>query len=73
MKFGDIKQQLLKSLELNDLDLGEPVTLVDGFLNPICTMELDSRTLMEGPSLPIVVLLGDSGQLYFFSLYALIS
>lgn len=76
IKFADIKQDLVKALEekikSGKLKLPENVNLVDGFINQLITMELSNTFTLGGPSIPMILLVGDSGQIYFFALKALL-
>lgn len=76
IKFTDIKQDLLaelnKRIAEGKLNLPEKVDIVDGFLNSPISMELSGDLIIGGPSIPMIMLVGQSGQIYFFALRALL-
>lgn len=76
IKFADIKQDLLaelnKRISEGKLKIPEKVDIVDGFLNNLITMELSGAFVLGGPSIPTIMLVGQSGQIYFFALRALL-
>lgn len=76
IKFAEIKSNLLA--ELNSriasgrLKFPEKVDIVDGFVNQLLSMELSGSFVLGGPSIPMIMLIGESGQLYFFALRAIL-
>jgi len=76
IKFADIKQDLLtelnKRISEGKLKFPEKVDIVDGFLNSLITPELSGTFVLGGQSIPMVILVGQSGQIYFFALRALL-
>lgn len=73
LKFDDIKQEILSTLERKGKTFGESVSLVDGFVSGPFSTELSDSVILGGPTIPMVMLIGnDSGQLYFFALRALL-
>lgn len=76
IKFADIKADLLTELNKRIADgkikFPEKVDIVDGFLNSLITMELSGSFVLGGPAIPMIILVGQSGQIYFFALRALL-
>ena len=75
INFEDIKDRIVLELEKRSekLQISEPVTLVDGFLNEPFSKELSNSFVVGGPTIPMVMLVGnESGKIYFFALKALI-
>jgi hypothetical protein len=73
IKFEDIKPDVLSALRQKAKALGEPVSLVDGFVSSPFSTELSDSVILGGPTVPMVMLVGDeSGRLYFFALKALL-
>lgn len=76
IKFADIKADLLTELNKRIADgkikFPEKVDIVDGFLNSLITMELSGAFVLGGPAIPMIILVGQSGQIYFFALRALL-
>jgi len=80
IKFKDIKEDLLKAL--NDIDLniedknlhpGEPLELLEGFLNPLIPGEIHDYFRVTKTTLPMIMLLGKrTHRIYFFSLMRLL-
>ena len=74
IKFEEIKAKLIELIntKLPQLGLTEPVTLVDGFVNQPVSMELSGSFILGGPTIPMVMLVGNkTGRIYFFALKAL--
>lgn len=75
VKFEEIKDQIIAELEKRSaiIQISEPVTLVDGFLNEPFSKELSDTFVIGGPTVPMIMLVGnDSGKIYFFALKALL-
>ncbi len=77
IKFSEIKDRLVQALNLKlsrqVLHVNEKVTIVDGFVNQPLSMELSGSFVIGGPSVPLVMLVGnDSGQIYYFALKAIL-
>ncbi len=73
IKFEDIKPKLLSVLEQKAEALGEPVSLIEGFVSGPFSTELSDSVILGGPTVPMVMLLGkESGRLYFFALKVLL-
>ena len=77
IKFSEIKQEIIEVLnnKLNNqkLHITEKVTLVDGFVNQPLSTELSGSFVIGGPSVPMIILVGDeSGQIYYFALKAIL-
>ena len=73
IKFDDVKQSILAALEQKTKTVGEPVSLVDGFASSPFSTELSDTVLLGGPTIPMVILVGnESGRLYFFALKAIL-
>lgn len=76
IKFEDKKTEILSELNtrINDgrIKLSEKTTLIDGFINQLITIEISNTFTLGGPSIPMVALVGESGQLYFFALKAIL-
>ena len=73
--FEDIKDRIVAELNsrLMKVDLGERVTLVDGFFNEPFSKELSNSVVIGGPNVPMVMLVGnDTGRVYFFALKAIL-
>lgn len=74
IKFEDIKPDILSALQQKAKALGEPVSLVDGFVSSQFNNELSDSVLLGGPTIPMVMLIGkESGRLYFYALKALLN
>lgn len=72
--FDDIKSDVLFALQDKAKNLGEPVSLIEGFISGPFSTELSNSTVLGGPTIPMVMLVGDeSGRLYFFALKALLN
>ncbi len=71
--FLEYKEKIISALNNNSAALGinESVTLLDGFLN-LSTQKQLPGIVIGGPSIPAVVLVGNSGRIYIFALKALI-
>lgn len=75
INFEDVKEEILTELKnrYNELEISEPVSLVDGFVNQQFGMELSSSIVIGGPIIPMIMLLGKkSGRIYFFALKAIL-
>jgi hypothetical protein len=75
IKFQDIKNDIIAQLKIHGQKTGitEPVTLVDGFIRQPYNMELSSTFVIGGPTIPMIMLLGDeTGQIYLFALKAIL-
>jgi hypothetical protein len=75
IKFEDIKEKILMELDkrFKDMEINEPVTLVDGFVNQPVYMELSDSFVIGEPTIPMVMLLGNqSGRIYFFAFNAIL-
>jgi len=69
-----MRQRLITALDssLEQLGISEPVTLIDGFVNQPFSMELSNSVIIGGPTIPMVILLGDSGRIYLFAVKAIL-
>jgi hypothetical protein len=76
IEFQKIKDELVAVLNNNErvkkILLTEKITLVEGFVNEPFRRELSDSIVVSGPSVPMIMLLGESGQIYFFALKALL-
>lgn len=75
IKFSDIRQDIIFELHKRAQDIGiaESVTLVEGFVNQPFGMELSGTYIIGGPTIPMIMLLGNTtGRIYFFALKALL-
>lgn len=75
LKFSEIKPKLINALQSKSAQLGvnEPVTLVDGFVNQPFQSELSGSFVIGGPTIPMVMLVGNNtGRVYFFALKVLL-
>jgi hypothetical protein len=73
IKFEDVKKDILDALNNRRIKITEPVTLLEGFVNEPFAKELSSSFLIGGPTVPMIMLLGDeSGQIYLFALKAIL-
>ena len=73
--FADVKQDILDALQKLPQDAGitEKVGLVDGFINNPLSRELSDSIIIGGPSVPMVLLVGETtGRVYFFALKILL-
>jgi hypothetical protein len=75
LKFETVKDELKAKIQDRAQELGilEPVTLVDGFINQPCNMEVTNSIIIGGPTIPMIMLLGKSGRIYFFALKAILN
>ena len=74
LKFEDIKLELEKKIEnlANNAGINEQTALVNAFTYvPFCK-ELTNSVLIGGPTIPMIMLLGKSGRIYYFALKSLI-
>jgi hypothetical protein len=77
IKFIDIKEDLInalnKKIRNKDLILNEKITIVDGFVNQPMSVELSGAFVIGGPTVPMIMLVGDmSGRIYYFALKAIL-
>lgn len=75
IKFNEYKDQIIAAIERNSnlLQINEPVTLVDGFVNQPVSSELSGSFIIGGPTIPLVMLVGNTtGRVYYFALKALL-
>jgi hypothetical protein len=73
VKFESVKEEILDALKRRSIKITEPVTLLDGFINEPFGKELSDSFVIGGPTIPMIVLIGDdSGQIYFFALKAIL-
>lgn len=76
IQFSEIKQDLLTALNVRitegKLKLPEKVNLVDGFINQLITPQISNSFILGGPTVPMITVVGESGQIYFFALRALL-
>jgi len=77
IKFSEIKDELVKALneklQNNTLHISEKVTIIDGFVNQPLSMELSGAFVIGGPTVPLIMLVGDeSGRIYYFALKAIL-
>lgn len=77
IRFSEIKDDILSALtnkmENNGLSLGERVSLIDGFVNQPLSLELSGSFVIGGPSIPMIMLVGEkSGRIYYFALKAIL-
>jgi hypothetical protein len=71
MEFEDIKEKIVEYLSSRDIDIDEPVTLVDGVVKILVSDSIPFSPLQYAcnKSITMFVLCGnDSGRLYFFPL-----
>lgn len=75
LQFSEIKERLIGALETNEevKKIGEPITLLNGFVNQTFTTEITSDYMIGGPRVPIIMLIGnESGRVYYFALKAIL-
>jgi hypothetical protein len=77
IKFSEIKTRLVEALteklKTNKLQLTEKVTIIDGFVNQPLSMELSGSFVIGGPTIPMIMLIGnESGRIYYFALKAIL-
>jgi hypothetical protein len=76
IKFADVEKDLLKALnkknKTGELKLPESADLATGFVNQMFSNELSNSFTLGGPTVPMVLLVGKSGQIYFFALKILL-
>ena len=74
LRFLDIKADLISALEkTNNCGIAERVTLIDGFFNAYCSMEIIDDVILGGSGVPLIMLLGlETGRVYFFALKAIL-
>lgn len=74
-QFADLRQRIIEKLKERSERVGiaESVTVLDGFVTEPFKTELTGAFTVGGPTIPMVVLLGnESGRIYFFALKALL-
>lgn len=75
VSFDEIRDKiadLFTDERLEKANIHESVSLIDGFYVPDFRKEVNHDLIIGGPYIPLVMLVGDeSGQIYFFALYAL--
>lgn len=73
IKFEEIRKEIVSALEERKISINESVTLLDGFVNEPFGKELSDSIVLGGPTIPMVMLIGnESGQVYFFALKAIL-
>jgi hypothetical protein len=73
ISFEELRPKILSSLKSKPLELKEPLTLIDGFLIGTFSTEISSVVTLGGPTIPMVMLLGDhTKQVYFFPLKSIL-
>lgn len=72
--FENYKSKIITALkQKGDLKISEPVTLIDGFVNQPLQGEISGSITIGGPSIPMIMLIGNnSGRIYFFALKAIL-
>lgn len=74
-KFEEYKDEILKALnekfKKQEIKIPEKVTLVDGFFMQSFQDDLNGIKL-GGRTVPSIILVGESGQMYFFALKAIL-
>jgi hypothetical protein len=69
IKFEDYREKIIEALKKRPIKIDEPVTLLEGFVNEPFAKEISSSFVIGGPTVPMIMLLGDkSGQIYLFAL-----
>ena len=74
IKFADVKDQIVTELRnpSRNFEIEEQVTIFEGIINqPFCT-ELSGSIQIGGPTVPMIMLIGKSGRLYFLALKAIL-
>lgn len=75
IKFDDLRQKIIDELNIRKtkLQINEPVTLIDGFVNQPIQSELTGAFVVWWPTIPMIMLIGnESWKIYFFALKALL-
>lgn len=77
IKFETVKEKIIDAIKdekrFKKLNLNESVTLIEGFVSQPYSMKLSNSIEIGGPTIPMVLLLGnDTGRIYFFAYKALI-
>lgn len=75
VKFEEVKDSIIEAIKRKSdkLNIKESVTLVQGFVSQPYSMELSNFILIGGPTIPMVMLLGnETGRIYFFAYKALV-
>ena len=75
IKFEDLKQQIIDALNdrQKQLNIHEPITLIDGFVNQPLQKEFTGGLVIGGPAIPMIAVVGsNSGRIYYFALKALL-
>jgi len=76
LQFAKIKDRLIAALEANDgiKKIGEPLLILNGFVNQTFTTELTSDYMIGGPRVPVIMLIGkNTGRIYYFALKAILT
>lgn len=72
IEFKDVKQAVLDELEKRELHINEPVNIVDGFINLPYQLAITNHFILGGPTIPLVMLVGNSGRMYYFALKSIL-
>ena len=75
IKFDEKKEDIMNAINNrgNALGISEPVTLIDGFGSLPVNKEVGGGTILGGPSIPTVMLIGNnSGRIYHLALKVLL-
>lgn len=77
ISFQELKNEIILEIKKRSQDkqfgISEPVTLIDGFVHQIFSNDISNNVTIGGPTIPMVMLLGDnSGRIYFFALKAIL-
>ena len=75
IKFSEYKQKIIEALNnrSTQININEPITLIDGFINQPLQSELTGGLIVGGPAIPMVAVVGNnSGRIYYFALKALL-
>ncbi|HTJ49048.1 MAG TPA: hypothetical protein VL443_06295 [Cyclobacteriaceae bacterium] len=71
MNFDDVKPQIVRALKKNAW-IEEPWELIDGFVIRKFDQEWTIEPMFGGPNIPTIMVLGESGRIYYFALKAII-
>lgn len=68
--FSELKPKIVASLnqKLQQLGITEPVTLVDGIFYHQFQDNFSKDLVLAGKSVPVIMLVGESGRLYQFAI-----
>lgn len=67
MQFEDVKDKIIKAINRLQLNLGEDLLLVDGFVNQSLSQSLNEIAI-GARVIPMVMVIGrKTGRVYFFS------